>query len=86
MSNSPNKGEDSKFLPNLRHFADNHSQTSSCSLSSLYERTEISIESINQSVSTIEMYVKTNLNYGMSIMPRQQAYVATITTVCYCGN
>ena len=65
MSNSPNKGEDSKFLPNLRHFADNHSQTSSCSLSSLYERAEISIESINQNVSTIEMYVKTNLNYGL---------------------
>lgn len=65
MSNSPNKGEDSKFLPNLHHFADNHSQTSSCSLSSLYERAEISIESINQSVSTIEMYVKTNLNYGL---------------------
>ena len=65
MSNSPNKGEDSKFLPNLRHFADNHSQTSSCSLSSLYERAEISIESINQSVSTIDMYVKTNLNYGL---------------------
>ncbi len=65
MSNFPNKGEDSKFLPNLRHFADNHSQTSSCNLSSLYERAEISIESINQSVSTIEMYVKTNLNYGL---------------------
>lgn len=65
MSSLPNKGEVSNFVPNSLHFAENHSQPCDCSLSSFYERAEISIESIEQSDSTIDIHVKTNLNYGI---------------------
>jgi transposase len=64
-NNSNNESKVSKDFPKSRYFTNNHSQTSSCDLSSLYERAEISIDSISQSESTIDMYAKTNLNYGL---------------------
>lgn len=65
ISYHPNKCEVSNIFQNSLHFKDHHSHTFRCSLLSLNHRAKISIESVEQSDSSFDVYVKTNLNCGL---------------------